>query len=331
MKRLFLLFCFFLNALFQLDAYQDHYEIVIKEHLPPRKGPKHIHWCTMCGADNKYAILKETIEIIEPFFDEIHIIDNGSTDETPTLVHLSPKISYKRIENWNGDWTRCYYESIRYVRKGEWFMFHDSDERPSPELLVNLKEITQFAEQRNINSLSVPSCHHSYDDANHVHSNYDKVLVSTNSFTKENFLRRENMVIRAFGSHTGFQLFEKKAMPLRKISPSFFYNHYKSSSDVRISVFTQGFMFPTSFSGLQPYAHEILRLREELGITEITQLFAMLHTKKVPQPMLDFISKWEHVKGEPHEVWELIIRDRCTYQLPTHCDQACCKYPSQRK
>lgn len=188
MKRFFSLSLIFIFGIFYLNAYQDKYEIIVKQHLPPRKGEKHIHWCTMCGADNCYEILKKTITIIEPYFDEIHIIDNGSTDQTPTLVNLSPKISYQRIENWDGNWAKCYFESIRFVRKGEWFMFHDSDERPSPEMLKNLREITTYGDMHNINTFSVQSCHHTYDDSNQGFSSYYNVIANP-GFTKDNFLK----------------------------------------------------------------------------------------------------------------------------------------------
>lgn len=325
MKRIVISGLLFLFVIFQLTAYQDYFEIKVIKHPPPRNGTAHVHWCTMCGADNCYQILKETIEIIEPYFDEIHIVDNGSTDQTSTLVNLSPKITYMRIENWDGNWPRCYYDAIRYVRKGEWFVFHDSDERPSPEMLKNLQEIIRFANLSRINTFSVQGCHHSYNDMNQGSSQYYAVIANP-GFTKANFLKRDDMKIAAFGGHTGFQLFKRKAMELRDLNPHFFYNHYKSRASVRLSSFAHGFMYPTTFGGLQPYADQIIQLRNELGITKMSQLYEMLYTKNIPQKILDLVSTWEHVGREPQEVWELLIRDNCEHQVQTHCDQPCCAY-----
>lgn len=311
--------------MFPVFSYQDKFEILVTNHPPSRSGPPHIHWCTMCGADNKYEMLKETIQIIEPYFDEIHIVDNGSTDETPSLVELSPKVTYQRIDNWNNDWTLCYFDAIKNVRYGEWFIFNDSDERPSPKLLKHLREVTQQADATGINTLSVSSCCHFYNDNGACSTNYKSVLTS-DGFTKDNFVKRLNMKISAFGGHTGYHLLKRKAAPLRSFNPEFFYNHYKSISSIRVSGFTHGFIYPTSFGGLSPYASEILKVRKDLGITSIAQLFNILHTGDVPQPIYDLVSQWEFSKGEAREVWELIVRDACHTQFPTQCNQECCRY-----
>ncbi len=329
MRHVLSVFLLSLSFLFPLFSYQDKFEVVVNTHLPPRRGAPHIHWCTMCGADNRYKMLKETISIIEPYFDEIHVIDNGSTDETPTLANLSPKVTYKRIENWDGNWARCYFESIRNVRKNEWFMFHDSDERPSPELLKNLRQITRWANANHVNVFTVQSCHHNYDDAGNGTSSYEKVI-SEKDFEKHNFLRRQDMDISAHGTHSGFHLKNPKSYSLSDLSPFYFYNHYKSVSSVRVSSFC-GIMYPTFFSGLAPYTEEILRVREELGITKFSQLYQMLYTKEIPQKLLDLISTWEHAPGsEARESWELVIRDGCFYDIPTTCDQPCCAYENKK-
>lgn len=306
-------------------AYNDRFDISITTHPRSRNGSKHIHWCTMCGADNRYKILKETIQYIEPYVDEIHIIDNGSTDETPSLVNISPKVSYLRIDNWDGNWAHCYEQSIRNVCYGEWFMFHDSDERPSPQMLKNLRSITNWADQNHVNTFAVQSCHHVYDDNGQGFSTYENVIDRL-GFVKENFLRRENMKISAFGGHTGFNLINKKSYQIRNLSPHYFYNHYKSVSSVRVSSFTHGFIYPTTFSGLESYAKEIIQLRLELGITKIEQLFDMLHTKKFPQKLLDLVATWQHSGKEAEVIWELIIRDQGYHVLPTECDKPCCDY-----
>lgn len=134
------------------------------------------------------------------------------------------------------------------------------------------------------------------------------------------------MKITAFGGHTGFQLFKKKGMSMRNLSPFFFYNHYKSYASVRVSSFAHGFMFPTTFTGLIPYANQIISLREKLGITKIGQLYEMLYTKIIPQQFLDLINTWEHAGREPEVIWELIVRDHCEHPTPTHCDMPCCAY-----
>ena len=304
-------------------SYTDKFQIPISKHPEPRNGPPLIHWCTMCGADNRYHMLKETIEIIKPYFDKIHIIDNGSTDETANLVQLSPKVTYKRIEDWNSNWALCYAQSIRQVCKNEWFMFNDSDERPSPELLKNLRSIVKWANENQVNAFAVQSCHHSYDDQGNVTSSYEHVL-SNPGFVKVNFLKRQDMVIKAFGGHTGFNLNDSKIKALRELNPKYFYNHYKSHSSMRVSLFTHGFMYPTSFSGLKPFASEILKLRRDLGINEMKQLFQMLYDKKIPEPMRKLIAGWEFASGEAKQIWELIIRDNCRFNLPTHCDKPCC-------
>ena len=324
MKFFAFFLCFFFSF-FHLNAYQDQFKIPVTEHPVPRKGKPHIHWCTMCGADNRYQMLKETIQIIEPYFDEIHIIDNGSTDETPSLVNLSPKVTYKRIENWKQDWSKCYFESIRFVCKNEWFMFHDSDERPSAQLLKKLRSLTEWANHHHVNSFTVQSCHHTYDDHGTMSSNY-KNVVQTLGHEKVNFLKRKDMDITAFGGHSGFHLLRPKTKRLRELDPECFYNHYKSLSSGRLSTFTHGFMYPSTFDGLKPHAADILAVREEMGINDIQQLFQMLYVKKIPQKIMDLVAKWENSNGEPRQIWELIVRDRCEFQLPTHCKEPCCAY-----
>ncbi len=325
MKNILTLFLAAVFFIFKLCAYQDKFEIIVNQHPAPRNGPPYIHWCTMCGADNRYEMLKETIEIIEPYFDQIHIVDNGSTDATPTLALLSPKVIYTRLENWDGNWPKCYFESIRGVCEGEWFIFHDSDERPSPEFLKNLKTITQWANRYRFNTIGVQSCHHSYSDDGAVISIYADVI-SKPGYEKQNFIKRQDMVINAFGGHTGFHLMRPRVRSLWDLNPHFFYNHYKSASSTRISGFAHGFMYPTTFDGLKPFANEIIKLREELGIVSIQQLFSMLHSKEIPQKMRELISKWEFADREAKEVWELIIRDNCQFNLPTFCNKPCCAY-----
>ncbi|MBI3901248.1 MAG: glycosyltransferase [Chlamydiia bacterium] len=279
----------------------------------------------MCGADNRYEMLRDTIEKIEPYFDKIHIIDNGSTDSTPRLADYSSKIIYKRIDHWDGNWTTCYYEAIKEICENEWFIFHDSDERPSPQFLKNLRKIVRWADQGNLNVLAVQSCHHHYDDRGQLCSNYEQVI-NQPGFVKWNFIKRQNMVIKAFGGHTGFHLSNPRVRLLREFDPQCFYNHYKSTSSTRLSAFAHGFMFPNSMDGLKPYAAEILSVREKLGIDHIQQLYHMLYTKEIPEPMLQLIANWEFAKAEAREVWELIIRDQCKFNLCTHCDKPCCSY-----
>ncbi len=85
-------------------------------------------------------------------------------------------------------------------------------------------------------------------------------------------------------------------------------------------------MFPTSFDGLSPYADQILRLRKKMQITQISQLFDMLYTKTIPQEFLDLIGDWEKEKGEPRDIWNLIIQNGCNYNHTMKCNQRCCKY-----
>ena len=92
----------------------------------------------MAGGDNRYPYLRETVRVSQPCFTTIRIVDTGSTDETASLA-AHPSVHFERILGWDDDWPRAYLQVINGIPENDWFLFVDSDERPSQLLLDHLQ------------------------------------------------------------------------------------------------------------------------------------------------------------------------------------------------
>ncbi|MBU6447121.1 MAG: glycosyltransferase family 2 protein, partial [Verrucomicrobia bacterium] len=84
---------------------------------------------------NASATLRETLESVR-IFDEVIVLDNGSTDDTLQIaegfpnvkVHTFPFIGFGPLRN----------EAAQFA-KNDWILVLDSDEVLSPELMAELK------------------------------------------------------------------------------------------------------------------------------------------------------------------------------------------------
>lgn len=95
-------------------------------------------------AKNEERNIKDCIESVKAFADEVLVIDDGSTDDT---VVISESLGARVVHHsMNGDWGRQQTFAIEQA-KNKWVLFLDADERISKPLAEEIVEIVTAGDE----------------------------------------------------------------------------------------------------------------------------------------------------------------------------------------
>lgn len=299
-----------------------------------------VQLCILAGADNRYAYLRDTVRLSQPYFTSIHLIDTGSTDQTESLGQVS-KVRYRRLAGWKDDWPLAYSQAVRDIADGDWFLFLDSDERPSQHLLDHLAADVEQLEGEGLNSAYLPSMLHLSGRPVAKEAHDSATLLAVWPATHEDYIHSpcwtKRILIKllpttyicANGAHCSFFQATERSCYLPR-----FYNHYKSELEIAASTVL------CSWSCLEAYdvpadSPEWQRhhsLRAITGLGSASEFLRVAQAGQLPSAWLEFWQTLELSRIPTLvEYWKFAFRfGFSTKTEPGFCGCSCCQYHGEQ-
>jgi glycosyltransferase involved in cell wall biosynthesis len=297
-----------------------------------------VDFVTFAGADNRAKMLGDTFRVIRPFFKTIHLLDTGSTDNTPDLAQ-EYNLNYFRQEGLNnGNWAPTIELALSQVPVGRWFVYMDSDERPSPHFLDQLFDNVRYLEKNNLgqgqvfNILHLDGKHVEFgEDVNtHVQSWENEGRIKggrpkRNPFCKGAINRYFRNKVTTNGPHFGIDSYNRKYAWL----PTY-YNHYKTTNQAEISWVMCSWPF-CKYHGLPKDSEEealFQRIAVEHNIPTGQELQARARAGTLPTELLDATKQWNGSKYnllQAYYNWANVYNFEIRNESP-YCGKACCSY-----
>lgn len=299
-----------------------------------------VHLCILAGADNRYAYLRDTVHLSRQYFAAIHLIDTGSTDGTESLGRIE-KVCYRRLAGWRDDWPQAYSEATRDIPYGDWFLFLDSDERPSQHLLDCLADDLQQLENEQQNCAYLPAMLHLGGRPFSLETHDPATLLAAWPATHEEYLHHpcwtKRILIKllpttflgANGAHCSYAQAAEQGRYLPR-----FYNHYKSEHEVAVSTVL------CSWSRLEAYAVPVDSpewrrhgaLRESTGLRSASAFLRAVRRGRVPSAWLEF---WKTLESSRFptlgEYWKFAFRFGFSTTIDAgFCGYSCCRYRGEQ-
>lgn len=208
-----------------------------------------INLAILYGIDDKYSIVKKTIERCKNYFDNIFIINTGGlyTEEKLKSISCENLKIYDQDFLW-GDTDSARRYALNLCNDNDWLFWLDSDECPSKLLLNNLKKIVDRAESQNFANIRFPSSNHVFNliDGNIVdvcqHNPYKKcgvgypydenIDIKSQTFLFNRMLKKIKgaYFLSSCGGHSQFAQANDSWM-----YSNYLINHYKSYKTACIS------------------------------------------------------------------------------------------------
>lgn len=123
-----------------------------------------IHLRILYGADDRFQIVKQTIDVCKDYFDTIKIVNSGPIELERKFNDLPNNTSIETLNYFFGDLESARNALIHDVDLGDYILWLDADERPSQSLLDNLDKIIFKLEKTGIYSGRFPGWNHLWDD-----------------------------------------------------------------------------------------------------------------------------------------------------------------------
>jgi glycosyltransferase involved in cell wall biosynthesis len=224
----------------------------------------------MTGRDNMGYLLADIVKNCAKYFKTFTIVDTGSTDETAQLP-----VKVIDLRNWNDDWVKAYMTSISNVPIGDWFLFMDSDECPSPDLCKNIQAYVNEIDSKGFNSCGIRSNHHTYEwDGRLSHR-----TMGLTDWRKWVLLKKLSTITAdTKGGHCMFIQNDRKHCdaPI-----NYYYNHLKSNFSVCRSIFCHGFRFPNYMGDLDKGLDLINEFKAKTGFKTCSDFFSYLESDMI--------------------------------------------------
>jgi hypothetical protein len=110
-----------------------------------------IHLRILYGADDRFEIVKHTLNVCQGYFDTIKLINSGPVELYNKLTTILPNNgSVEQLNYYCGDIESARNAFLYDVDIDDWVFWLDADERPSQHLLNNLDKIIKESDQRDI-------------------------------------------------------------------------------------------------------------------------------------------------------------------------------------
>ena len=123
------------------------------------------HLRILYGSDDRFQLVKETIDVCYGYFDTIRISNTGPKTLSIKLRECLPSsVIVEDLDHFLGDLDSARRSLYYDLPENDWFMWLDSDERPTQILLDNLDNLISDAEKENASFISFYNFHHQYDE-----------------------------------------------------------------------------------------------------------------------------------------------------------------------
>lgn len=301
-----------------------------------------VHYCTFGGADNRGHYLHRSYELCQSWFDGFYVSDTGATDDTYLLSSDNlgdPRVHYKYIP---GDyfalpsWKDLVEQVIADIPDGDWFLFMDSDERPAPSLLHQLRKAIALAEK-------VDCCQYLITGLMHINGATEQPLdewlaripateeayCGSGTWVKGNLLRKvPELRVEATGPHFGFRVDEHG--PSRYL-PGAWYNHYGTTSDQVMKILRACWAIGYLRTFGVPEDSEEVKWHDEIvtksGLLTPNELIAAIREDRLPGFVHEYLRS---LATSPYYSLRVVSEaaTRWNYQSNCRddCGNACCRY-----
>ena len=120
-----------------------------------------INLAILYGIDDKYSIVKKTIDKCKNYFNRIIIINTGGSYTEKKILDFN----HSNVEIYNqdflwGDTDSSRRYALNLCEENDWLFWLDSDECPTKLLLDNLKDVVYKADQSNYGNIRFASSNH---------------------------------------------------------------------------------------------------------------------------------------------------------------------------
>lgn len=275
------------------------------------------HLCTFAGADNRYDLLKRSVEIASPYFDVVHIVDSGSTDLTASLKEYE-KVIYTRYEFFSFENVLSTF--LRHMQDGDWFIVLDSDEIPSFGLAKNFKAVVQKLGSEGHNCGRTPNVHH-YNGKPSYH--FRTLPKSAEEFRGNECWTKYNIhLVDSLLSFDNFNGHYSFVRPNQKVCyVPYWYNHMKGDICTSISSTLLGFTYPVSYTMDNDERGKVINFLQKHSIGDPIKLKKFID-KRHPE-LMELIESFKDAKTESlRQVYYWKSKDFSVEYLL--CEQDCC-------
>lgn len=122
------------------------------------------HLRILYGADDRFQIVRQTIDVCKDYFSSIKIINSGPLELEKKFVDLPNNTTIETLNFFFGDLESARNALLYDVDVGDYVLWLDADERPSQHLLNNLDKIVFELESTGIRSGRFPGWNHLWHD-----------------------------------------------------------------------------------------------------------------------------------------------------------------------
>lgn len=308
-----------------------------------------LHYCTFGGADNRSYYIRRSYECCRDYFDQFHILDTGAVDDLQELTAdklQDGRVRYRKLQGdalIQSDWVNLLEQLIADVPMGDWFLHMDSDERPSPYALLQLRELTVRGEKDGIDQFLLPGLPHL---DGHPHDRDDLEAINLTNWllklprsaaefvpgciwTKSCLIRKlPGLAICCNGSHHSFAHTDPSSK--REYAP-LWYNHYRTRSQRALSMLLHVWPVSTRLPTYGVDDPEVIRRHEEIlcrsGLRDPTQLVQAGLAEALPDYVCDYIASWA---DSPYlslrQASSCLTEWRFQVTLDDRCPEICCRY-----
>ncbi len=123
-----------------------------------------IHLRILYGADDRYQIARNTIDVCDGYFDTMKLVNSGPPELSNKFRWLPKNTFFENLPCFFGDLESARNAFLHDVDVGDYVLWLDADERPTQYLLDNLDRITWELDKSKIYAGRFPGWNHLWAD-----------------------------------------------------------------------------------------------------------------------------------------------------------------------
>lgn len=122
------------------------------------------HLRILYGADDRYQLVRQTIDVCKGYFSSIKLINSGPLELELQFKDLPTEASVETLNFFFGDLESARNAMLYDIDVGDYIFWLDADERPTQYLLDNLDKIIFELEKTKVYSGRFPGWNHQWND-----------------------------------------------------------------------------------------------------------------------------------------------------------------------